>query len=182
MHYTDFTKEMEHIFKTVEPSLVFTSNIKNDILFAVAELSPAKALAMLTCLKNAFSELRDLAAAQFVNSLPFDHNTGQKYNDGKNFTTPENLVFRISTKADYNYSDNDDLDAGDYGMNIAALCNQQNRYQTQLKLLTKQIALRKELILTEHPRMAPIPGSISHVASYLGNVLEIGRNVQLNEG
>ena len=179
MNYPDLTKELTDIFTNETPSGLFTDRIKADIIYSMRNLSQDEALAFCTCLLNAAQGARNLAATYFIESLDFDRQSGQKYNDGRNFTTFNNLVFRINTKVDYNYQQNDDLEP-EYGLNFAELNIRSEINAQEAKLITKQLDLRKRLIRSRHPRMMPIPGSVKHSASYLGTWIEASQQAQLS--
>ena len=174
MTYEDLTKELKAVFDAATPDGTFTDNLKMDLIASMGNLSVEKALAMATCLVNAAKELRDVASSAFLQSLDnFNPTTGEKYNEGKNFTS-DGLVFRVNTKADYNYQANDDV-AAEYGMTLQALQNIKKGYDEQSKLHTRLIKVRKELILTAHPRMQPIAGTVKHSVSFQGTETEVLR-------
>ena len=178
MNYPDLTHDLGEIFASDNPSGLFTDRMTADLVYSMRNLQPDRALAFATCLLNATQKARDLAAEFFINDLDFDPYSGQKYNDGRNFTSQNNLVFRVNTKVDYNYQQNDDLEA-DYGRTYADLKNMQEINTSEAKLLTRQIDLRKRLILNRHPRMQPIPGSIKHSVSYIGTFIEATGKAQM---
>ena len=97
-----------------------------------------------------------------------------KYKAHMDKIASDGLVFRVNTKADYNYQANDDVPA-DYGMTLQALQNVKKGYDEQSKLHTRLIKVRKELILTAHPRMQPIPGTVKHSVSFQGTETEVLR-------
>ena len=165
--FTNFSTELRQICNDGMPTTNFTEQITADILDAVQNLPADKALACLTCLLNAAQSARDNAAETFIASLPFDPASGEKYRDGKNFTSANDLVFRVNTKVDYNYAANDDL-GPKFGMSYNALVAEKEKFDRESKNFTKLITNRKKLIADHHPRMQPLPGSIKHSVSYIG--------------
>ena len=174
MYYNDFVKELREIVTTGEPTNNFAVQLKYDLINAVRNLPADRAFGFLTRILDAAQEARDTAAENFISSLPFNRTSGEKYQGGKNFTSANNLVFRVTTKVDYNYAANDDLEP-DYGMPIATLSSLHDKYARQSKLVTEMIATRKKLILARHPRMQPVEGSVHQSASFLGTWLEASR-------
>lgn len=179
MYFNLLVKELREIYATETPSVIFADRLTADLIIATQNLQPDEALAFATRIQNAAMKARELIAKQFLNNLPFNPTSGAKYNDGKNFTTDRNLVFRVNTKADFNFSQNDDIEP-EYGMSYDALNALQTNLAEQSKLMTKLLANRKSLILFRHPRMTPTVGSVKHSISFLGTSLEVSNNIELN--